>query len=85
MGSEEQRGLQLALPLTDLLEREALGTVVRSHRKEEELAHPGALSPKTHHSPLRSLNSGSVLSGRVSGRVRDRDDSGIFWSELKIE
>lgn len=66
VGSGEQRGLQQALPLTDLLEQETLGTVLRVPPKEEELAqgcghylraHPGALTqepsvPKhtTHHS-----------------------------------
>lgn len=99
MGSGEQRGLQQALPLTDLLEQKTLGTVLRLPPKgrgagsglralpEGSLRspHPGALSPKIHHSPLGSLNSGSVFSWRVSGRVRDRDDSGIFWSELRIE
>lgn len=88
------KGPAQALPLIDLPEQETLGTALRFPPKEEGLAqgcghrlraHPGALRPKTHHSPLGSLNSGSVFSWRVSGRGRGRDDSGIFWSELKIE
>lgn len=81
--------------LTDLLEHAALGPVLRfpperkrswlragGHRAE---AQPGALTPETRHSPLRSLNSVSVFSWRVSGGVGLGDDSGIFWSELKVE
>lgn len=80
-------GLWQALPLTDLLERETLGTVLRFPPKGGRAAHGLTQEPSAPKPPLTlgSLNSGSVFSWRVSGRGQGRDDSGIFWSELKIE
>lgn len=77
VGRAEGPGIGPAL--TDLLEQETLGPVLRfpakgtrSRRRAggtAQRAQPGALTPKTHHSPLGSLNSGSVFRWRVSGGV----------------
>lgn len=93
VGRAEGPGIGPAL--TDLLEQETLGPVLRfpakgtrSRRRAggtAQRAQPGALTPKTHHSPLGSLNSGSVFRWRVSGGVGWGMTLEFFWSELKVE